>query len=188
MLSVPVVSANGELFFAILLALLALTVSLRSWRYITAQRRMQRGLVERINSLLPQTQCGRCSHEGCLPYAKAIANGEAINKCPPGGQSTINKLGRLLHEYETGLDPAHGDFTPPQVAVIREAECIGCTKCIRACPVDAIIGGPKLMHTVIEDECTGCDLCLEPCPVDCIDLVPVSKAIPALEATGAAQC
>jgi len=142
---------------------------------LRAQRESQQDLVTRIDDLLPQTQCGRCSFEGCLPYAKAIAAGEAINKCPPGGDLLIGRLSHLLREHEEGLDPAHGRVTPPQVAVIREAECIGCTKCIRACPVDAILGGPKLMHTVIASECTGCDLCLQPCPVDCIDLVALSN-------------
>ena len=178
------ISTTGEFLLAALLIALALTVILRSLRYLSAQRKQQKGLAEQINSLLPQTQCGRCSFEGCLPYAKAIAAGEAINKCPPGGEITIRRLGELLHEQESRLDPAHGEFTPPQVAVIREAECIGCTKCIRACPVDAIVGGPKLMHTVVESECTGCDLCLEPCPVDCIDLVPITR-LPQASASGA---
>ncbi|KAB0548447.1 RnfABCDGE type electron transport complex subunit B [Pseudomonas argentinensis] len=124
-----------------------------------------------IDALLPQTQCGKCGHPGCLPYAEGIAAGEAINKCPPGGNATIHALADLLQVPELPLAlPA----TPPQVAVIREAECIGCTKCIQACPVDAIVGAAKLMHTVIGDECTGCELCIAPCPVDCIDLIALA--------------
>ncbi|MEQ8314713.1 MAG: electron transport complex subunit RsxB [Gammaproteobacteria bacterium] len=128
-------------------------------------------IVDIINAELPQTQCGQCGFAGCLPYARAISQGEAINKCPPGGTSTIRRLSILLNEIDEPLDPAHGLLARPKVAVIREDECIGCTKCIQACPVDAIVGAAKLMHTVIEDECTGCDLCVAPCPVDCIDMV-----------------
>ncbi|MBM3107634.1 electron transport complex subunit RsxB [Pseudomonas sp. V1] len=130
-------------------------------------------LIQRIDALLPQTQCGKCGHPGCLPYAKGMAEGEAINKCPPGGGETIAALANLLQVPITALDPERGS-APPQVAYIREAECIGCTKCIQACPVDAIVGAAKLMHTVISAECTGCDLCVAPCPVDCIDLLPLS--------------
>ena len=121
-----------------------------------------------INDLLPQTQCGQCGYVGCKPYAQAIADGDAINKCPPGGAATIAALADLLGVEPLPLDAT--EETPLRVAYIREAECIGCTKCIRACPVDAIVGAAKLMHTVIVDECTGCDLCLEPCPVDCIEM------------------
>lgn len=124
-----------------------------------------------IDALLPQTQCGKCGHPGCQPYAEGIAAGEAINKCPPGGTATIHALANLLQVPELPLAlPA----TPAQIAVIREAECIGCTKCIQACPVDAIVGAAKLMHTVISDECTGCELCIAPCPVDCIDLITLT--------------
>jgi electron transport complex protein RnfB len=129
-------------------------------------------LVDTINALLPQTQCERCGHPGCKPYAQAIAAGEAINKCPPGGTVTIRALANLLNTEVLPLDPVHGQEGPRKIAVIREAECIGCTKCIQACPVDAIFGSAKQMHTVIASECTGCDLCVEPCPVDCIDMVP----------------
>lgn len=129
-------------------------------------------IVDQINALLPQTQCGQCGFPGCKPYAEAIANGEAINKCPPGGETTIQALADLLDVEALPLDGEHGEEKPPMVAYIREAECIGCTKCIQACPVDAILGAAKQMHTVIVDECTGCDLCVEPCPVDCIDMVP----------------
>jgi electron transport complex protein RnfB len=129
-------------------------------------------IVDQINALLPQTQCGQCGHPGCKPYAEGIANGgEPINKCPPGGESTIQALADLLDVEVLALDAEHGEEKPRTVAYIREAECIGCTKCIQACPVDAILGAAKQMHTVIIDECTGCDLCVEPCPVDCIDMI-----------------
>lgn len=127
-------------------------------------------LVEQINQLLPQTQCGQCGHPGCKPYAEAIAQGEAINRCPPGGEAGIKALANLLDLKVISLDDSCGEEAPPRVAVIREDECIGCTKCIQACPVDAIVGAAKLMHTVIASECTGCDLCVAPCPVDCIDM------------------
>jgi electron transport complex protein RnfB len=129
-------------------------------------------LVDRIDGLLPQTQCRRCRYPACRPYAQAIARGEAdINRCPPGGDAGIRALAKLLARPVLPLDPDCGVESPRVVALIREAECIGCTKCIQACPVDAIVGGPKLMHTVIAEHCTGCELCLPPCPVDCIDLV-----------------
>ncbi|AZF25321.1 electron transport complex subunit RsxB [Pseudomonas sp. R2-60-08W] len=134
-------------------------------------------LIQRIDALLPQTQCGKCGHPGCKPYAEGIANGEAINKCPPGGQETIAGLAQLLRVPVLALDTSRGD-APAQIAYIREAECIGCTKCIQACPVDAIVGAAKLMHTVIIDECTGCDLCVAPCPVDCIELRPLADVLP----------
>ncbi|POA32176.1 MULTISPECIES: electron transport complex subunit RsxB [Pseudomonas] len=129
-------------------------------------------LIQRIDALLPQTQCGKCGHPGCKPYAEGIANGEPINKCPPGGDETIAALAELLKIPVLELDISRG-AAPPQVAYIREAECIGCTKCIQACPIDAIVGAAKLMHTVIIDECTGCDLCVAPCPVDCIEMHPL---------------
>lgn len=130
-------------------------------------------LAERIDRLLPQTQCGQCGFPGCKPYARAIATGEAdINQCPPGGQAGIRALADLLGREAKPLNPDNGVEKPTVLALIREAECIGCTKCIQACPVDAIIGAPKAMHTVLADLCTGCELCVPPCPVDCIDLVP----------------
>jgi len=129
-------------------------------------------LIQRIDALLPQTQCGKCGHPGCKPYAQGIVDGEPINKCPPGGDETIAALAELLKVPVLELDISRGS-APPQVAYIREAECIGCTKCIQACPIDAIVGAAKLMHTVIIDECTGCDLCVAPCPVDCIEMHPL---------------
>ncbi|RMF19827.1 MAG: electron transport complex subunit RsxB [Gammaproteobacteria bacterium] len=129
-------------------------------------------LVDQIDAILPQTQCGQCGYPGCRPYAEAIANGEAINKCPPGGESTIQALADLLGVEPQPLDAEEGATSEKRVAYIREDECIGCTKCIQACPVDAILGAAKQMHTVIVDECTGCDLCVEPCPVDCIEMRP----------------
>jgi len=134
-------------------------------------------LIQRIDALLPQTQCGKCGHPGCKPYAEGIALGEAINKCPPGGLETITGLAQLLQVPVLELDTRRGE-APAQVAYIREAECIGCTKCIQACPVDAIVGAAKLMHTVIADECTGCDLCVAPCPVDCIEMRPATNVLP----------
>jgi Na+-translocating ferredoxin:NAD+ oxidoreductase subunit B len=130
-------------------------------------------LVDQIDDILPQTQCGQCGYPGCRPYAEAIANGDDINKCPPGGESTIRKLADLMGVEAKALNEAQTESIK-RVAYIREDECIGCTKCIQACPVDAIVGASKLMHTVLIDECTGCDLCVEPCPVDCIDMVPLA--------------
>lgn len=130
-------------------------------------------LIARIDALLPQTQCGLCQTPGCRPYAEAIAAGEAINRCVPGGQVTVDAIAALLDRPSEPVDTTHGTAAPHRlVALIREDECIGCTKCIQACPVDAIVGAAKLMHTVLIEECTGCNLCLPPCPVDCIDLVP----------------
>lgn len=132
-------------------------------------------LIQRIDALLPQTQCGKCGHPGCKPYAEGIAQGEPINKCPPGGRETIAALAELMKIPVLELDASRG-VAPAQIAFIREAECIGCTKCIQACPVDAIVGAAKLMHTVLIDECTGCDLCVAPCPVDCIEMRPLPTA------------
>jgi Na+-translocating ferredoxin:NAD+ oxidoreductase subunit B len=134
-------------------------------------------LVDQIDKLLPQTQCGQCGYPGCRPYAEAINQGDPINKCPPGGEATINALAELLDVEPLPLDAEHGEAQVKRVAFIREEECIGCTKCIQACPVDAIVGAAKQMHTVVADECTGCDLCVEPCPVDCIDMIPVPLTV-----------
>lgn len=135
-------------------------------------------IVDQIDALLPQTQCGQCSFAGCRPYARAIAAGEAdINQCPPGGETTIHALADLLGLDPKPLDAEHGEHAEKTVAVIDEQICIGCTLCIQACPVDAILGAAKQMHTVIESECTGCELCIAPCPVDCISMLPVKKDI-----------
>jgi H+/Na+-translocating ferredoxin:NAD+ oxidoreductase subunit B len=129
-------------------------------------------LVDAIDALLPQTQCTKCGYDGCRPYAQAIAQDEAgINQCPPGGRDGIRKLAQLLKRAEIPLNPANGVESPRVAAVIDEARCIGCMLCIKACPVDAIVGAAKRMHTVLTASCTGCDLCLPPCPADCIDLV-----------------
>ena len=137
---------------------------------------MPDSLIQRIDALLPQTQCTRCGYDACLPYAQAIANdGEAINRCPPGGQEGVQALAALLGRAHVALDPECGEFTGPSRAVIIEDHCIGCTLCIQACPVDAIVGANKLMHTVLADRCTGCELCLPPCPVDCITMVPTDE-------------
>lgn len=135
-------------------------------------------LVDKIDALLPQTQCGQCGFPGCRPYATAIAGGEAdINQCPPGGETTILALADLLDRDPKPLNPDNGALKPKMVAVIDEQRCIGCTLCIQACPVDAIVGAAKHMHTVVTAECTGCDLCRPPCPVDCIDMVPLQQDI-----------
>ena len=134
--------------------------------------------VKEIDALLPQTQCGECNYAGCLPYAEAMAQGLApINKCPPGGVATVKALAALLHQDASPyIQETIENTRGPSVAQIRENECIGCTKCIKACPVDAIIGAGKLMHAVISHECTGCGLCVDPCPVDCIEMVNLSAA------------
>jgi electron transport complex protein RnfB len=137
-------------------------------------------MIQKIDALLPQTQCTKCGFNGCRPYAQAISEGTAINRCPPGGDATIAKLAQLLDQpvipLDTSREPARA-----VVAFVREAECIGCTKCIQACPVDAIVGAAQQMHTVISDYCTGCELCIAPCPVDCIDLIalPITYQAPA---------
>lgn len=144
----------------------------------------QISLIQHVDALLPQTQCGLCGHrDGCLPYAKSIVEGEAANKCVPGGQPVADAIAQLIGrpslQAEQSVWPIQSDGRPQRMkAIIREDECIGCTKCISACPVDAIIGSGKLMHTVLTDLCTGCELCIPPCPVDCIDLVEDLNPVP----------
>jgi electron transport complex protein RnfB len=138
-------------------------------------------LVRRIDALLPQTQCTRCGFAGCLPYAEALAAGTAdIDQCPPGGDAGAATLARFLGREAKPVNPVHGAVTVPRVAVIDEAACIGCTKCIQACPVDAIVGATRRMHTVIAEWCTGCELCVPPCPVDCIAFAE-TPALPAAD-------
>ncbi len=133
---------------------------------------MPTDLTERLDRLLPQTQCGQCGYDGCRPYADAMAHGEAdIDRCPPGGDAGARALAKLLGVPAKPYDRSRGAHKAAQVAVVVEADCIGCTKCIQACPVDAIVGASKRMHAVIEPLCTGCELCVPACPVDCIVMV-----------------
>ena len=131
--------------------------------------------VERLDRLLPQTQCGQCGFAGCRPYAEAMAAGEAgPDRCPPGGDAGARALATLMGVPPRPYDRSLGEHRPPEVALVVEADCIGCTKCIQACPVDAIVGGSKRMHVVLEPLCTGCRLCVPACPVDCIVMVPAA--------------
>lgn len=135
-------------------------------------------LVDKIDAILPQTQCGQCGFPGCKPYATAIAKGEAdINQCPPGGDEGVRKLADLLGREYKPLNAEHGVEKPKSVAYIDEATCIGCTLCIQACPVDAIVGAAKQMHTVVSRLCTGCELCVAPCPADCISMEPIAETV-----------
>ena len=135
-------------------------------------------IADQIDALLPQTQCGQCGFPGCRPYADAIAQGEAdINQCPPGGDEGVRKLADLLGREYKPLNEEHGVEKPKSVAFIDEQTCIGCTLCIQACPVDAIVGAAKQMHTIVASECTGCELCLAPCPVDCISMEPIAETV-----------
>jgi electron transport complex protein RnfB len=147
--------------------------------FVAARFRVQGNpVVEKIDAVLPQTQCGQCDYPGCRPYAEAIAVGNAdINRCPPGGDGTIRALARLLGRDPKPLDPQFGEEQPKAVARIDEPQCIGCALCLEVCPVDAILGASRQMHTVIVGECTGCALCVEPCPVDCIHMVPLLEDI-----------
>ena len=136
--------------------------------------------VERLDRLLPQTQCGQCGYAGCRPYAEAMVRGEAgPDRCPPGGDEGARALSLALGLAPMPYDRTRGAHKPPRVALVVEDDCIGCTKCIQACPVDAIVGASKLMHAVVEPLCTGCELCVPACPVDCIILVPASTPAPA---------
>ena len=154
-----------------LLGLLILTIAIG---LTVAADRMQSGqsdAVDKVNRLLPQTQCGQCGYPGCRPYAEAILNNSApINRCPPGGESTLRALAELLDRPVTAVDASLGPPTGKSRAIIDEAACIGCARCLQVCPVDAILGAHQYMHTVIADECTGCELCVPACPVDCISL------------------
>jgi len=144
--------------------------SLKLKRYIVS---MTPDLSERLDRLLPQTQCGQCGYEGCRPYAEAMARGDAdIDRCPPGGDAGARALAKLLKIAPKPYDRGRGAHKSAEVAVVVEADCIGCTKCIQACPVDAIVGASKYMHAVIEPLCTGCELCVPACPVDCIVMLP----------------
>ena len=135
-----------------------------------------RPLAQRIDAVLPQTQCTRCGYDGCMPYAHAVAEGSTdINRCPPGGDAVIVALAALTGRARRPLDPDCGEHGPLLVAVIDEAACIGCTLCIQACPVDAIIGAQKRMHAILPSLCSGCELCVAPCPVDCIAMVPALR-------------
>lgn len=170
------------LSIAVVFALVALSAGLLLG-YVHQRFKVQgEPVADQIEALLPQTQCGQCDYAGCRPYAQAIADDEAqINHCVPGGESTIQELATLLDREPLPLRETAATATPeaavPVVAEIIEEQCIGCTKCIQACPVDAILGTAKHMHTVIAAECTGCALCLPPCPVDCIELLPVAATI-----------
>ncbi|TKC83154.1 electron transport complex subunit RsxB [Trinickia terrae] len=147
-----------------------------------------RTLADRIEDLLPQTQCTKCGYAGCRPYAEAIAAGEAgYNQCPPGGAEGLARLAALLGKPAVALNPANGAERPRPLAVIDEQLCIGCTLCMQACPVDAIVGAPKQMHTIVAELCTGCDLCVAPCPVDCIAMVPMTGAATGWDAWTQAQ-
>ena len=137
---------------------------------------MDSALAARIDELLPQTQCTRCGHDGCAPYARAVARGDAdIDRCPPGGDAVVASLAALLGRAPKPVDPACGTPGPLLVAVIDEAACIGCTLCIEACPVDAIVGAAKRMHAILPSLCSGCELCVAPCPVDCITMVGAQR-------------
>lgn len=137
--------------------------------------------IDRVDALLPQTQCGQCGYAGCRPYAEAMVREQAaINRCPPGGTVGIRRLAEQLGKDVVDLDPSCGHERPRVRVRIVEVDCIGCTKCIQACPVDAILGAPKRMHSVVAELCTGCELCIEPCPVDCIETL--TAAMPRMQA------
>ncbi|WP_428356949.1 electron transport complex subunit RsxB [Methyloprofundus sp.] len=161
------------LVLSVLFALLGLGLGFAA-RYLKVQGDP---LVEQIDALLPQTQCGQCKYPGCRPYAEAVASGVAdINQCPPGGEEGVAALANLLGVVAKPLNADFGKPAAPAVAFIIEQDCIGCVKCIPPCPVDAILGASKQMHTVITAECTGCELCIAPCPVDCIIMQPLENS------------
>jgi Na+-translocating ferredoxin:NAD+ oxidoreductase subunit B len=167
----------------ILIFVLPILLCLISWMMIEFKSSTEAGkrrceLEIKLDALLPQTQCSKCGFNGCQPYARAISTGKAdINLCPPGGPETIKNISILLGRENSTLDSIYESPTQHHVALIDEQICIGCVKCINACPVDAIIGAAKQMHTVIDKACTGCELCIAPCPVDCISMVPVNVEI-----------
>ncbi len=164
---------------ALLIAAVLAAAYVASLALPSVRAQSEDAFIERINALLPQTQCRRCTFDGCKPYASALARGEAdINQCPPGGDETARALAQLLRLEPKSVDPAFGVMPArAEVAWIDESICIGCTKCIQACPVDAIVGASKFMHTVIADDCTGCELCIPPCPVDCIEMRPAPAKV-----------
>ncbi|MBT4838206.1 MAG: electron transport complex subunit RsxB [Methylococcales bacterium] len=166
---------SAVLMMTVLALLLGLALSLTSHFFHVDED----PLVEKIDAILPQTQCGQCTFTGCKPYAEAMSKGEAdINQCPPGGNDIIEQLAELLGVESKPLNAEHGEHNNEKMlAIIDENVCIGCTLCIQACPVDAILGAAKQMHTVIADECTGCELCIPPCPVECIIMQPIEKNI-----------
>lgn len=167
MLAAILVLASLALFFGLVLGFAAVRFKVEG-----------APIVDKIDAILPQTQCGQCGFAGCRPYAEAIAEGSAdINRCPPGGETTVVALADLLGVDPKPLDDEAGGEKPKMVAHIDEQTCIGCTLCIQACPVDAILGAAKQMHTIIESECTGCELCLPPCPVDCITMHELPETI-----------
>lgn len=171
---------NGLMILLLLFAVLVMIGMFLSLASRDSKRSLNKeeSMIDSVNSLLPQTQCAQCGYPGCEPYARAIVEqNEAINRCPPGGDSTIEALASYLGTKVIPLNEDCGEIKPALVAVIDEPACIGCTLCIQACPVDAIVGAQKLMHTVIESDCTGCELCLPPCPVDCIDLIEPRQSL-----------
>lgn len=152
---------------------LAVLIGAAIWLADTRLPQQPESPADRVNELLPQTQCGQCGYPGCRPYADAIIVGDAdINQCAPGGERTVTALANLLGRAAGPVNPAYGSPGPAHVAIINESACIGCTLCIAACPVDAIVGAAQHTHTVVREECTGCELCIAPCPVDCIALRP----------------
>jgi len=166
-----------ELFLAPILMMLLAFVAGAVLTYAKARFRLDEDPVtDQINQMLPQTQCGQCGYAGCLPYARALADGDDIDKCPPGGEQLKRELADLL-----GREPSNSKIHLQEIihtVIVVESDCIGCTLCIQACPVDAIIGAAQMTHTVIQVLCTGCDLCIEPCPVDCIERLTSVTSIP----------